>query len=117
MYTFIGYPKCSTCRRAEDLLKKSGRPYSFRSIVDERPTEDELRQWYQQSDYSLKQFFNTSGMRYRAEGLKDRLPQLSEDEQLKLLASDGMLVKRPLLLADGQIYVGRDVEKFIRTLD
>lgn len=100
------YAKCSTCRKALKWLEEQGIDYEGRAIVEDHPTADELRGWYQASGLPLKRFFNTSGMKYRELGLKDRLPAMSEDEQLELLASDGMLVKRPLLISDAVIWPG-----------
>ncbi len=106
-YLFICYPKCSTCRKAEEFLKSSGIEYRVRDISVENPTIDELRRWTAAGGLPLKRFFNTSGLIYRAERLSERLPGMSEEEQLKLLASDGMLVKRPLLIGpDGSVRVG-----------
>ncbi len=106
-YRFLCYPKCSTCRKAEELLKSRNARYCVRDITTERPTEAELRQWVAASGLPLKRFFNTSGLVYRAERLSERLPGMSEAEQFQLLASDGMLVKRPLLIGDdGSVRVG-----------
>ena len=106
-YLFLCYPKCSTCRKAEAFLKENGIAYTFRDIALDRPAADELRRWFKAGGLPLKRFFNTSGMRYREEGLSERLPGMSEDEQIALLATDGMLVKRPLLIGeDGGIRVG-----------
>lgn len=103
---FICYPKCSTCRKAEKYLQEHNIEYTKRDIKTDNPTADELRAWQKNSGLPLKKFFNTSGLQYKALGLKDKLPQLNEEEQLQLLAADGMLVKRPLLLADGNVLVG-----------
>ena len=100
------YAKCSTCRKALKWLDENGIAYEGRAIVEDHPNAEELRAWYQASGLPLKRFFNTSGMKYRELGLKDRLPAMSEDEQLELLASDGMLVKRPLLISDAVIWPG-----------
>ncbi len=105
-YLFIEYPKCTTCQKARKFLTDCGIPFDDRHIVEQRPTIDELRQWHQESGLPLKRFFNTSGLKYKELGLKDKLPALSEDEQLSLLASDGMLVKRPLLIGGGKVLVG-----------
>lgn len=94
---FIEYPKCSTCQKAKKWLDENSVEYTDRHIIEDNPTYEELKMWYNQSGLELKRFFNTSGMLYRSMGLKDKLPSMSEDEQLKLLASDGMLVKRPLI--------------------
>lgn len=103
---FLEYPKCSTCRKAKKWLDSRGAQYSDRHIQTDNPTADELSRWQKQSGLPLKKFFNTSGMLYRQLGLKDRLAQMSEEEQLSLLAGDGMLVKRPLLVLDGRVLVG-----------
>lgn len=103
---FIHYPKCSTCKKAKAYLDDRGAAYEERHIVEDHPSYEELKKWYEMSDYPLKRFFNTSGMRYREMGLKDKLPDTSEDEQLKLLATDGMLVKRPILIDGDRVRVG-----------
>ena len=103
---FVEYPKCSTCQKAKKWLDEHGVAYDFRDIKEENPTENELREWHARSGLPLKRFFNTSGLQYKALRLKDRLPDMSEDEQFALLASDGMLVKRPLLIADKGVLVG-----------
>ena len=95
---FVCYPKCTTCQKAQKWLEEKGVEYQFRDIKQEKPTEQELRQWHAMSGLPLKRFFNTSGLQYKALGLKDKLPSMSEDEQFALLATDGMLVKRPLLV-------------------
>lgn len=95
---FLHYPKCTTCQRARKWLDGQGAAYEARDIKEDNPTLEELTAWYRRSGLPLKKFFNTSGLQYRALSLKDRLPEMSEDEQLALLASDGMLVKRPLLV-------------------
>lgn len=97
---FIHYPKCSTCQKAKAWLDGRGVSYEARGIKEDRPTLEELREWQRRSGLPLKRFFNTSGMLYRDLGLKDKLPGMSEEEQLALLSSDGMLVKRPLLITD-----------------
>lgn len=103
---FIEYPKCSTCQKAKKWLDENSVEYNDRHIIEDNPTYEELKMWYKQSGLELKRFFNTSGMLYRSMGLKDKLPSMSEDEQLKLLASDGMLVKRPLIISDKVILTG-----------
>lgn len=103
---FICYPKCSTCQKAKKWLDNHGAVYTERHIVDNNPGYEELKEWYQESGLPLKRFFNTSGMLYREMKLKDQLPQMSEDEQLKLLATNGMLVKRPLLITEEKVLVG-----------
>lgn len=103
---FLWYPKCTTCQKAKKFLDERGVTYTARHIKEENPTADELRSWQQAGGLPLKRFFNTSGMQYRALELKDRLPAMGEEEQLALLASDGMLVKRPILVGDGFVLVG-----------
>lgn len=103
---FICYPKCSTCLKAEKYLQAHNIEYTKRDIKTDNHTADELRAWQKNSDLPLKKFFNTSGLQYKALGLKDKLPQLNEEEQLQLLAADGMLVKRPLLLTEDNVLVG-----------
>ena len=103
---FLCYPKCSTCQKARAFLEHHGLAYTFRDIKEENPTREELSRWHQQSGLPLKKFFNTSGMLYKSLGLKDRLPLMSEEEQLNLLATDGMLVKRPILVTGNAVLVG-----------
>ena len=103
---FICYPKCSTCQKAKKWLDEHNVEYIERHIVDVNPTYDELKEWYEKSGLTLKKFFNTSGLLYKEKQLKDKLPTMSEDEMLKLLATDGMLVKRPLLVKDDKVLVG-----------
>ena len=98
--TFICYPKCTTCQKAQKWLDENGISYTFRDIKMEHPTYNELTAWHRRSGLPLKRFFNTSGLLYKSMGLKDKLPQMSEDEMLKRLAADGMLVKRPMLVGD-----------------
>ena len=103
---FICYPKCTTCQKARKWLDANGVACDERHIKDNRPTVDELKAWHKQSGRPLKRFFNTSGLQYKALNLKDKLPAMSEAEQFALLASDGMLVKRPLLIGDDFVLVG-----------
>ena len=103
---FICYPKCTTCQKARAWLDEHHITYNFRDIKLENPTYDELTAWHERSGLPLKRFFNTSGLLYKSMGLKDKLPQMSEDEMLKLLAADGMLVKRPLLVGNDFVLVG-----------
>ncbi|MCH5275048.1 MAG: arsenate reductase family protein [Lachnospiraceae bacterium] len=103
---FIEYPKCSTCQKAKKWLDTHGITYTDRHIVQENPAYDELKQWYERSGIPLKKFFNTSGMLYKEMQLKDKLPAMSEEEQLKLLATNGMLVKRPLIVDDDMVLTG-----------
>ena len=100
------YPRCTTCQKAVKWLEEQGKTFTYRNIKDENPNLEELRQWLKISGLPLKKFFNTSGLQYKALGLKDKLPTMSEEEQLALLASDGMLVKRPMLVGDGFVLVG-----------
>lgn len=103
---FLCYPKCSTCKKAQAWLDAHGISYDLRDIKEQNPTLEELKEWYGRSGLPLKRFFNTSGMQYRALELKDKLPGMGEEEQLGLLATDGMLVKRPMLIADHFVLVG-----------
>ena len=103
---FLCYPKCSTCQKARAFLESHDLAYTFRDIKEQNPTREELALWLTRSGLSLKKFFNTSGMLYKSLGLKDRLPHMSEEEQLDLLATDGMLVKRPILVTDDAVLVG-----------
>ena len=103
---FICYPKCTTCQKAHKYLDEKGIAYTLRHIKEENPSLEELTQWYQASGLPLKRFFNTSGLQYKALNLKDKLPQMTEEEQLQLLATDGMLVKRPLLIGDDFVLTG-----------
>ncbi len=106
MLEFICYPKCSTCQKAEKWLLGRGAAFSVRDIKSQNPTAEELSLWYQKSGLPLKKFFNTSGLLYQSLGLKEKLPQMSEKEQIALLATDGMLVKRPILLGEDFVLVG-----------
>ncbi len=103
---FLEYPQCSTCRKARTWLTEQGMPFEARHIVEQNPSADELRAWWQQSGLPLRRFFNTSGMKYRELNLAARLPEMGEEEMLSLLASDGMLVKRPLLITEGAAIPG-----------
>lgn len=103
---FLYYPKCSTCQKAKAWLDERGISYELRDIKTDNPTAEELTLWYRKSGLPLKKFFNTSGLQYKALGLKDKLPGMSEAEQLALLATDGMLVKRPLLVGDSFVLTG-----------
>lgn len=106
MMLFLCYKRCSTCQKAKKWLDENGVVYEERAIAEENPTYDELKEWYVKSGLPLKKFFNTSGKLYKENQLKDKLPTMSEDEQLHLLASDGMLVKRPLVVKDDLVLVG-----------
>ena len=103
---FLCYPKCSTCQKAKAFLTEKGVEFETRDIKGARPSAEELKQWWRQSGLPLKRFFNTSGLQYKALGLKDKLPSMDEAEQLDLLASDGMLVKRPILVGADFVLVG-----------
>ena len=103
---FIEYPKCTTCKKAKKWLDDHGLQYTDRHIKEENPTADELKTWHAKSGLPLKRFFNTSGLQYKALALKDKLPGMSEDEQFALLATDGMLVKRPILVGEDFVLVG-----------
>ena len=104
--TFICYPKCSTCQKARKWLDENQSAYLFRDIKTEHPAYDELAEWYKRSGLPLKKFFNTSGMLYKEMSLKDKLPAMSEEEQYALLATDGMLVKRPILVGEDFVLTG-----------
>lgn len=103
---FVCYPKCSTCKKARKWLEENGIAFDERDIKEDNPTRKELVKWHKESGLPLRRFFNTSGMLYRELQLKDKLPNMTEDEMYDLLASDGMLVKRPLLIADEAVLVG-----------
>ncbi len=103
---FIEYPKCTTCKKAKKWLDDHNVEYTDRNIVEENPSYEELKEWYEKSGLPLKKFFNTCGMLYKEMNLKDKLSTMSEEEQLKLLASNGMLIKRPLLVGDDFIRLG-----------
>ena len=106
MLKFICYPKCTTCQKAKKWLDDNGIEYELRDIKTDNPTVDELALWHEKSDLQLRKFFNTSGLLYKSMELKDKLPGMSEGEMLQLLATDGMLVKRPLLVGEGFVLVG-----------
>ena len=106
MVTFICYPKCTTCQKAQKWLEEKGVAYTLRNIKEDKPSFEELSAWYAQSGLPLRKFFNTSGLLYKSLALKDKLPAMTEEEMLRLLATDGMLVKRPLLIGDGFVLVG-----------
>lgn len=105
-YLFLAYPKCTTCQKAEKWLKENQVDYQLRLIVEQNPTAEELHEWHKRSALPLKRFFNTSGLVYKSLGLKDKLAEMSEQEQLALLATNGMLVKRPLLIGESKVFVG-----------
>ena len=103
---FLEYPKCSTCKRAKSWLEDNGVAFADRHIVEQNPTAEELRSWWQMSGLPLKKFFNTSGLLYKEQKLKDKLPAMTEDEMLNLLATNGMLVKRPLVIGADFVLIG-----------
>lgn len=103
---FVEYPKCTTCKKAKAWLESRGVSFDDRNIKEQNPTKDELRRWHALSGLPLRKLFNTSGLQYKALGLKDKLPTMSEDEQFALLASDGMLVKRPILMGKDFAFFG-----------
>lgn len=109
---FVYYPKCSTCKKAKKWLEENNIEFEERHIIEDNPTYEELKQWYEKSGLSLNRFFNTSGMKYRELKLKDKRPEMSEDEQLKLLATDGMLVKRPVIVSDDVVLTGFKVKEW-----
>lgn len=114
---FLLYPPCSTCKKAQKWLNDNGIAYTARHIKEENPSFEELKHWYEISGLPLKRFFNTSGLLYKSMELKDKLPGMSEEEQLKLLASDGMLVKRPIIVTeDGKVLTGFKEKEWETTL-
>lgn len=116
---FIEYPKCTTCQKAKKWLKENNAEFEERHIVEATPSADELREWIGRSGLMIKRFFNTSGMKYKELKLKERLPEMTMEEQIELLASDGMLIKRPLLVSESFVLPGfkeKEWEKAIETL-
>ncbi len=113
-YLFICYPKCSTCQKARNWMKDNNISYTERNISEQNPTAAELENWVGRSGLPLKKFFNTSGLIYKSMQLKDKLPSMSEQEQIALLATNGMLVKRPLLIGDDIVLVGFHAEEWER---
>lgn len=114
---FICYPKCTTCQKAKKWLDANGVSYDLRDIKEQNPSYEELKSWYGMSGLPLKKFFNTSGLLYKSMELKNKLPDMSEEEQLRLLATDGMLVKRPILINGSKVVVGfkeSDYEKAVK---
>lgn len=103
---FLEYPKCTTCKKAKAWLEENNVAFADRHIVEQNPTAEELKAWWQKSGLPLKKFFNTSGLLYKSMNLKENLKEMTEEEQLQLLASDGMLVKRPLLILEDRVLVG-----------
>ena len=114
-FTFLQYPLCGTCRKAKKWLEENKVAYNNRLIVEDRPTVEELKKWIPLSGLPIKKFFNTSGQLYKELQLKDKLPAMSEEEQIALLASNGKLVKRPLMVADDLVLVGFKVEDWEKT--
>ena len=106
MNSFIWYKKCSTCRKAYEWLKSNNIVFDERSIVDENPTSEELTNWIKKSELDIKRFFNTSGLKYKELNLKDKLIDMSDEDKIRLLASDGMLIKRPLFIKDNIVLIG-----------
>ena len=113
---FLQYPPCTTCKKAKKWLDDNGISYEDRHIKENKPTYEELKAWYEKSGLPLKKFFNTSGIQYRALELKDKLPGMSEEEQLRLLATDGMLVKRPLVVTETAVLTGFKAEDWEKKL-
>ncbi len=114
---FLQYPKCSTCVKAKKFLEQNNIEFEARHIVEENPSKDELKKWIEMSGLPLKKFFNTSGVKYRELNMKDKVKTLTEDELLDYLSSDGMLVKRPLLISSDNVEVGFKEEKYIEFLN
>ena len=113
----ICYSKCSTCKGVLKTMDEKNLSYELRDIKEDNPSKEEIKKWHEATDYDIKRFFNTSGMIYRQENLKDKLKDMTLDEKYETLASDGRLVKRPILfLDDGKIFVGPDVKKYIESL-
>ena len=112
MIKFVCYPKCSTCKKAQTWLDENNIEYEIRDIKTDNPTYDELSQWHKISGLPLRRFFNTSGILYRSMDLKNKLDNMTEDEQLALLSTDGMLVKRPIAVADNAVLVGFNADKW-----
>ncbi len=114
---FIQYPKCSTCQKAKKWLDAHDMEYTDRHIVEDNPSYDELKQWYEKSGLPIKKFFNTSGMLYREMQLKDKLPAMDDEEKLQLLATNGMLVKRPLIVSDDVVLTGFKENEWMERLN
>ena len=103
---FIEYPKCSTCQKAKKWLEQNKIEFEDRHILENNPIKEELKKWIKQSGYDIKKFFNTSGMKYKELNLKEKLPNMTDDEKIQILSTDGMLVKRPLIITDDLVLVG-----------
>lgn len=114
---FIEYPKCSTCQKAKKWLEQNNIEFDDRHIVENNPTKDELRKWIKQSRYDIKKFFNTSGMKYKELNLKEKLPNMTDEEKIEVLSTDGMLVKRPLVITDKIILVGFKEKEWVSLLE
>lgn len=114
---FICYPKCTTCKKAQNWLDSKGIEYTLRNIKEENPTYEELKEWHEKSGLPVKKFFNTSGILYRSMRLKEKLDNMTDDEKLRLLAEDGMLVKRPLLICEDSVLVGFKEKEWEELLD
>ncbi len=114
--TFLEYPKCSTCKKAKNFLEDNGLAFDDRHIVEKNPTEKELKKWIKLSGQPIKKFFNTSGIKYRELELKDKLPTMTDEEQIKLLSTDGMLVKRPLVIGKDFVLIGFKEEQWKEAL-
>lgn len=113
---YICYPKCTTCQKAKKWLDDNGLSYELRDIKENNPTFEELAEWYKKSGLPLKKFFNTSGLLYKSMQLKDKLPAMTEEEQLKLLSTDGMLVKRPILVNGDTVLVGFKEKEWVEAV-
>lgn len=113
-YLLIEYPKCSTCKNAKKFLQEKNIQFEDRHIVEETPTEEELKKWIKQSGLEIKRFFNTSGLLYKEMNLKEKLQSMKEEEKIKLLSSNGMLIKRPLLIGKNKVLVGFKKEEWER---
>lgn len=116
MILFIEYPKCSTCQKAKKWLETHNIKFEDRHIVEQNPTEEELTRWISDSGLDIKRFFNTSGLKYKDLGLKDKLPDMTQEEKIKLLSTDGMLVKRPLIISKDHILTGFKEKEWEETL-
>lgn len=113
---FIGYKKCTTCIKMEKIMEEKGLDYNYREIDKDKPSIKELKNWHKKSGIDINKFFNTHGKIYREKNLKDKLKDMSTDEKFELLASDGMIVKRPILLNGNKVLVGNDVKKYLESL-
>lgn len=114
---FIEYPKCSTCQKAKKWLEQNNIEFEDRHIVENNPTKEELKKWIKQSGYEIKKFFNTSGMKYKELNLKEKLPNMTDEEKIEVLSTDGMLVKRPLAITDKVILVGFKEKEWVSLLE